>query len=290
MPLVRIICDGGGRLGFGNLRRSATLGAEFKRRGFDVRVEAVSEQGRRLLPQSPSDNGEADLWLLDIPYNGDAWVVGGREHKRPVAALDFQGDESPDLVVSLFPRGTWRGAGAGGKHHLVGLAYAIIDPAIVRISPAPIGKGVLVVIGGGDRDGLGERAALALYERGWSVTLIDGPLAASTLPNLPPEIVRSSCPPDLAIRMASSAWGVTSGGGAMLEMMCLGKPVHILPRTAHEWALAQFVYQRGAALGIGLEAITSMDGRNCQAVSSRARVLVDGQGACRIVDAVMTLL
>ena len=77
MPLVAIICDGGGAFGFGNLRRSATLGAEFKRRGYRVSVKAVSERARGLLPEFPADQGEADLWLLDVPYNGDTWVAGG---------------------------------------------------------------------------------------------------------------------------------------------------------------------------------------------------------------------
>jgi spore coat polysaccharide biosynthesis predicted glycosyltransferase SpsG len=289
MPLVRIICDGGKKFGFGNLRRSATLGVEFKRHGYDVFVEAVSEEGRRLLPSSPADRGEADLWLLDVPYNADAWVTRARHYGRPVAALDYEGDESPDLGISIFPRGTWRGKGAHGKYHLVGLAYAIVHPAVVELSPAPTGTGVLVIIGGGDADGLGEQAALALHQQGCAVTLIEGPLAAATLPNFPGEILRLSSPSDLAVRMASCAWSVTGGGGAMMEMLCLGKPVHILPRTGHEAALAQFVLRHGAVLGVGLNSLgppkASLD-----SISEQARTLVDGRGMQRIIEAVAGLL
>jgi len=290
MPLVVIICDGGGTFGFGNLRRSATLGAELKRRGYGVCVKAVSERARSLLPESPADQGEADLWLLDIPYNGDAWVAEGRRHNRPVVALDYEGNADPDLVISIFPRGTWHSDGASSRRHLVGLDYAIVEAAIVALSPAPPGQGVLVLIGGGDNQGLGECAALELNKRGCAVTLIEGPLAATTMPRLPPEIVRLSSPPDLARRMASCAWSVTGAGGAMLEMLCLGKPAHVLPRNPHEEALAQLVFQSGGVLGISLETLGLPDAAARKAVSAQARALVDGKGVGRIVDAVADLL
>ena len=146
------------------------------------------------------------------------------------------------------------------------------------------------MIGGGDDRGLGERAALTLNELGCLVTLIEGPLTATAMPRLPPEIVRLSSPPDLARRMASCAWSVTSAGGAMLEMLCLGKPAHVLPRNPHEEALAQLVFQSGGLLGIGLETLGLPDAAACKAVSAQARGLVDGKGAGRIVDTVAGLL
>jgi spore coat polysaccharide biosynthesis predicted glycosyltransferase SpsG len=286
MALVQIICDGGGTLGFGNLRRSSTLAAQFKSRGYAVRVEAVSDDGRRLLPASPADGGKGDLWLLDLPYNADAWVEKARQEKRSVAALDYEGNNPPDLVISIFPRGT----SASAKRHLVGLKYAIIHPDIARRAPAPNGKGVLIVIGGGDRCGIGETAALSLHGQGCAVTLVEGPLAETTLPNLPTDIVRLSSSSDLPLRMASCEWAVTSGGGVMLEMLCLGKPVHVLPRTPHEQALACLVFEHGAALGVGFDALRPPSDELCRKTSLKARSLVDGRGADRIIDAVVNLL
>jgi spore coat polysaccharide biosynthesis predicted glycosyltransferase SpsG len=285
VPVVRIICDGGGPFGFGNLRRTATLAAEFKRQGYGVHVEAVSDQARWLLPPSPRDAGGANVWLLDIPYDADAWVDRARQSGLPVSALDFQGQAAPDLDISIFMRGT---APAVGQR-LVGLCYAIVGPEFAALAPAPPGHGVVIVIGGGDQAGLGERAALVLYDQGCEVTLIDGPLATIGTA-LPTTVRRLAAPLDLAARMASCAWGVTSGGGAMLEMMCLGKPIHVLPRTPHEAALARTVFDRGGLLGIGLESLRAPSAEACARVAATARDLVDGRGATRIVDAVGRLL
>jgi spore coat polysaccharide biosynthesis predicted glycosyltransferase SpsG len=283
---VRIVCDGGGSLGFGNLRRSATLASAFKSHGFKVRVDVLSDEGRRLLPPSPQDVQAADVWLLDIPYDADSLVIAARREKCPVAALDFQGGIPPDLVISIFRRGS---APVTGRQ-LFGLEYAIIRPEIARLAPAPAGGGVIVVIGGGDQEGVGERVALALDLQGSSVTLVDGPLAAIGPNPLPPQIQRVSSPPDLAARMASCLWGVTGGGGTMLEMMCLGKPVHVMPRTTHERALAQSIFDRGGVLGMGFETLAPPTSSQLARVSVAARKLVDGRGAQRIIEAVDTLL
>ena len=245
----------------------------------------MSVAARGLLPEAPHDDGDADIWLLDVPYNADDWVAQARARNRPVAALDFEGQSSPDLVVSIYSRDT---AKAGGRH-LVGLDYAIIRPEIAKLAPAHEGAGVVVIIGGGDQDGLGARVAGSLYGQGEAVTLIEGPLAACST-DLPPDVVRLASPSDLAARMASCAWSVTSGGTAMLEMLCLGKPVHVVPRTPHEAALAKLIFERGALLGIGFETlqVSAPDVRARTAVEARS--LVDGRGIERIVEAVGRLL
>jgi spore coat polysaccharide biosynthesis predicted glycosyltransferase SpsG len=286
VPNIRLICDGGGAFGFGNLRRSSTLAWEFKRRGFGVFVEVISEPAAKLLPVSPHDVDDADLWLLDIPYDADSWVEMARARRLPVVALDYQGGVTPDLVISVFSRGT---APAAAKQ-LVGLEYAIIRPDIAALSPAGSGHGVMVVIGGGDQDGLGEHAASLMHQQGCDVRLIDGPLSGPRSKDFPREIVRVNSPSDLASRMASCGWAITSGGGTMLEMMCLAKPVHVLPRTPHEEMLARSILGSGGLLGIGFESLTVPSSEACESVSERARSLVDGNGAKRIMEAVCQLL
>jgi spore coat polysaccharide biosynthesis predicted glycosyltransferase SpsG len=285
VALVRIICEGGKRFGFGHLRRSATLANAFKRNGFDVRVEPQSAEAISLLPASPSDKGDADLWLLDLPHDASHWVEDARRQKRPVVALDYIGTQAPDLVISIFHRGTV----PEGVCHLVGLEYAIIRPEIAALAPAPTGRGVIIVMGGGDQLGLAEQAALRLHALGFEVTIVDGPLA-TTNEILPPEVSRLPKPGDIAPVMASSAWGVTSGGGAMMEMLCLGKPVHVIPRTPFEAALAQLVFDKGGLLGIGLDRLQMPSEFCSRTISRTARTLVDGKGVDRIVKAIESML
>lgn len=129
---------------------------------------------------------------------------------------------------------------------------------------------------------------MRLHQLGCSVTLIDGPLAG--LPKPVPDVVdRVRSPIDLAARMAACAWGVTGGGGAMLEMMALGKPVHVLPRTEFENALARLVLAKDGLVGIGLESLSLPRADAAVRISASARRLVDGLGVERIVNAVEAL-
>jgi spore coat polysaccharide biosynthesis predicted glycosyltransferase SpsG len=262
------------------------LAWEFKRQGYNIRVEPISGLAASLLPASPQDPGDPDLLLLDVPYGSDEWVTAARQDRIPVVALDYQGSIAPDLVISIFQRGT----APAGANALVGLDYAIIRRDVLSLSPAPPGSGVLVIMGGGDQSGLGERAATILHDCGCKVELIDGPLASPGSQALPGGIARVRSPDDLAPRMAACDWAVTSGGGAMLEMLCLGKAVHVIPRTGHEKMLARSILERGGLLGIGFDSLRIPAPETKSQISSKARSLVDGNGAGRIVDAVRQLL
>lgn len=287
-----MIVDGGGRYGLGNLRRSLTLADCLRSRGHSIGFDALSNRARTLLPipkELPEKLGEgdviSDLWLLDLPYNGDVWVANARAAGRPVAALDFVGGQSPDLIVSVFDHGR----APPGSKHLVGLQYSIIRRDVVELSPALEGEGVVVIVGGGDATGLGENAAAHVSDLGNVVTLIDGPLTKITRV-LPTKIIRRKSPRELAILMARSGWGVTGGGGAMLEMMCLGKAVYVVPRTRSEKSLAQYMFAQGAILGVGLKSIENPSPEWMSDVAKKARALIDGYGADRIVQAVEALL
>jgi spore coat polysaccharide biosynthesis predicted glycosyltransferase SpsG len=282
---VRIICDGANKFGFGNLRRSSTLGAAFKSRGYQVSVDALSENARRVLPASPVDVGEPDVWLLDLPYNGDRWVNEARQKGKPVVALDYEGMVSPDLTISIFHRRV----APENVRQLVGLEYVIIRSEIRTLRPAESGHGAIIIIGGGDQDGIGEDAAVKVNDLGIPVTLIEGPLAEMRK-KLPPQVVRLKNPVDLPARMASSGWGVTSGGGAMFEMLFLGKPVHVVPRTLFEESLASLLAANGVLLGIGLENLRLPPANLCVEVSAKGRALIDGKGVDRIINAVEALL
>lgn len=285
MARIRIICDGGGSYGFGNLRRSATLTEYLRGAGHQVFVQALSDEAQRLMPISRGDDVPGDVWLLDLPYAADGWVANARVRKKPVAALDYIGSACPDLMISIFDHGH---APASAKH-LVGLDYAIIRRDVYELAPASTGESVVVIMGGGDQNGLGAQAARRVADAGQAVTLVEGPLAAMT-DELPPMIKRRRDPSDIAELMAGSEWGVTSGGGTMMEMMCLAKAVHAVPRTPLEVSFALNVLSQGAILGVGLDGLKVPSEEARQKTSQRARQLVDGRGTSRIAAEIQKLI
>ena len=72
----------------------------------------------------------------------------------------------------------------------------------------------------------------------------------------------------------------------MMEMMCLGKAVHVIPQTMAELNLAKLIYNKGALLGIGLDTLCMPSLGEIARVGARARELVDGRGIDRIIGLV----
>jgi spore coat polysaccharide biosynthesis predicted glycosyltransferase SpsG len=90
--------------------------------------------------------------------------------------------------------------------------------------------------------------------------------------------------------MASCAWAVTTGGTTMLEMLCLGKAIHVVPRTEAELAFAQRFAAQGALLGLGLETLQTPAQDLIQTCQQRGPQLVDGKGCERIAFEIESLL
>src|SRR4051812_5544266 len=101
MSSIEIWFDGGGRYGFGNVRRSRELGEMLRRRGHAVRFVPRSVEAAALLGCEPGKEHPPTLGFLDLPYAAEAAVLEARRRGMAVVALDFDGTEPPDLVVSL---------------------------------------------------------------------------------------------------------------------------------------------------------------------------------------------
>lgn len=281
MISVRLICDGGREFGYGHLSRSSTLAETLRQRGHHVSISPISEDAKRLLSSTSEPAFSADVWVLDLPYSGDEWISHARDVKARVVALDFIGTGAPGVSIDIFPREDV----AAGERRLIGLKYAIIKSDIRSLAPAENGDGVLIVIGGGDSEDIGVDAARHLNEAGCDVTLIEGPFA-DTRTKLPAQIKRLFNPPRLAELMASCEWAVTSGGTTMMEMMCLGKPVHVLPRTGLETRLAEIVFEQGGVLGVGKDTLIAPSADARGKASQSARLLIDGVGVDRVADVI----
>lgn len=283
MSTISLWFDGGDLYGWGNIRRTLELGARLARRGHRIHWHPLSERAAGLARIEPSTlPPTADVAILDLPYAGDTTLAAARALSRRTLALDYAGDTAPDLTVSLQ---AVRALPTRARH-VVGIEYAIIREELRRAAPDPASAGgVLVILGGGDRSGLGEAVLDRLVGKVSGLTVIDGPLSA-TETTAHPQVHRLRQPTDLPQRMAGCSWAVTTGGTTMLELLCLGKAVHVVPRTPEETRFAERLHSVGALLGVGLASLQTPTLSAIARCESLGPSLVDGAGCERIASLV----
>ena len=281
---VELVCDGGPQIGYGHIRRSLTLADALRRIGINSHITGISDDAKSFIPLQPRMEHLADVVVLDSPHGLDQRIKSARDRGQRVIALDWFGEIEPDIAIVIYPHSNVRAR----LRSFIGVEFQIIRPEIANTRRPCEGDGVVVLLGGGDLLGQGHLAANQLAQLGLRVTLIQGPLATNRELSDLYEVVVD--PPDLPSRLAASAWLVTNGGSCMFEAMCLGKATLVLPQTPAESALANFLFERGGLLGVGMEYLKAYDEKRCSVIASRASALVDGQGANRVAKIVQDLL
>jgi spore coat polysaccharide biosynthesis predicted glycosyltransferase SpsG len=285
---IEIVCDGGSRWGLGHLRRSQTLAHALSARGHDVRIRPLSDEADAQLDTAltraeRAGGGHLRVRVIDLPYEGDQQCEAAHGSGAAVVGLDYQGESDPDVSIDLHPRDSAPRA----RSRLVGLDFAMIRPDVVRAAQRTR-QGVVVMLGGADVTHSSDTVAVRLQEAGEDVTVVRGPAAR---PARSAGAYRTlQAPPNVADIMASAAWAVTNGGTTMLEMLCLGTAVHVLPQTADEDAFARYVLRQGGLLGVGLADLSPPTPEQRRAATERGPVLVDGRGAARVADVVEGML
>jgi spore coat polysaccharide biosynthesis predicted glycosyltransferase SpsG len=221
-----------------------------------------------------------DVVLLDVPYCGGEEVIRARALGAKVIALDYEGDEAPDVVVSLQDG---RRMPIQTRRH-VGVEFAIIRSEL-RAAKGAVSKSgdVLVLVGGGNSEGLSNEIASRLHEV--SLCVVQGPNAETLQPERKNIRVLQN-PSRLPELMSGCRWAVTSGGTTMLEMLYFGKAIHVVPRTAAETKFAQGFLRKGALLGMGLEKLREPAEDQIFSCERRGPELIDGCGAQRIAQIV----
>jgi spore coat polysaccharide biosynthesis predicted glycosyltransferase SpsG len=281
---IEFITDGGPEYGLGHLWRSAALSKFLEGRGYSTRIQVINKLQKAKIDTGSGFKGPADLWIIDLPYPGDSWVRQAEALGIRTLALDFDGSENPDAIISIVDR---QGV-TQCSQRFAGLEYAIIRQDILEIDSSPKGNGILVCIGSGDIKGKGEAIAKFLAGGMEDVTLVLGALQ--------PKPSKHNCsfetvwnPSDFAVRLANCRWAVTNAGSLMMEMMCLGKAVHVIPQTLQEEELANIVLSKEGILGVGEQTLQVPDPWKIEKVARRARELIDGRGKKRIATIIEEL-
>lgn len=213
-----------------------------------------------------------------------------------VAAVDDLGlDLEVDLAiepVSALPAGS----AAKARTRLVGLAYALVDPALRERPTASIDavRTVLVTTGGSDAAGIGSSMAGALAAALPAVRIeaVAGPWGADEAqPGV--HIVDGSA--GIAGNLAAADLVVTAGGVTLLEALALGRPVIVIQTADNQRHYVNAVVRADAAIkadpaGIA-DAVSTLaaDVARRRALSAAGRALIDGRGPDRVAEALLAL-
>ena len=277
---IEIICDGNDVLGFGHIKRSSSLKECLEQKGFLVNLRVISKDDLN------SQNNKSLLRIVDLPYPKDDLINEANKINIPCIALDYFGNAEPDLTISIYEHNFPQPKGK----RVSGLEYAIIRDSIKRADKEKQNKTALVMIGGADINQSGDSIALKIASHETNVNLVRGPFnkSSSNLKNRFISIYKN--PSNIDNLMSSSIWGVTNGGGSMMEMMSLGKAVYVVPQTKEEETIANYIYKHDGILGVGIESISVPSEEIITRVGKKAASMIDGNGLHRILEHVIEII
>lgn len=261
--------------------------------------------------------GAVDHYRLDDGYQqvlrstGLRWLQFGNLQHRHGLRADLVHDASPGVTADHYAE---RAQLPDGGHWLTGPAYALVGEAFQaerRRLPAPAAQPVrraLLCFGGGDDRGAALAALAWLEAAGFAGTRVV--LTTRLNPHLPAleECARQSPRIELHVDnwqpaplMAGCQLALSAGGTVLYELACLGVPTAITCIADNQQAPARFWQAAGLATLLGhlsdlraappVAALQDLiaDANLRLALSRQLRSAVDGQGARRVMDALLEL-
>lgn len=286
-PLVEIFCDGNQQVGFGHIRRSSSLAEQLIKDGIDVRLSGLSARARTMLPAPEYVGRKASIVVFDSFTGIDTLIQEAIECRQITVTLDWFGETVPDVNIAVYPHSEVYAK----QTAYIGFEYILIRDEITSLrweKPIRRSGNVIICIGGGDMLAQGHIASRRLSEQDIDVTLVQGPLSNKTDISLGYRVLDN--PPRYPRLLAECDWAVTNGGGSLFEALCLGKAVFVLPQSDAEMKIAEFVLDKGAILGIGIDNLRVFLPDELIHVAESGVKLVDGRGAERISSIIKGLL
>lgn len=314
--------DAGQHRGYGHVMRSVTLGAEFHRQGWTVRLlgEGINDFLRRRAEsygievqslgtavgcEQDAERVSAagsDLVLIDGYEFGDDYFGFLDDHGRGYAVIDDNGPTAPHgarFIVNqnvhatraLYPH-------VSAERLLLGPRYCMIRNEVqaahaARSSSSTTDMSILVAIGGTDPLGLNQVIASTLSDLCDVEVVV--PLAS------PPGSARRA-EADIAVDLAGSSVAVIGGGSTLWEACFLGVPCVALVVADNQIAAASMAHDMGVAIVVDCRthtpvseigaAVTDLldSSARREQMSAAGRRLIDGQGAGRIVECAESLM
>jgi spore coat polysaccharide biosynthesis protein SpsF len=296
--LALIHCDGGGKFGYGHVKRMTALAralrdregigclfalngsddaaGPIRRAGFDVAMLHGASDLETLI-----DANQPDLLLLDSREGPDHAALARLKRRVAVTAVIDDGDDrrlAADFAYYPPVPGAfaldWQGAATLAR---IGWEWALLGvgssaPSSRRAAARPT---VLVAMGGSDPAGLTLRAGKALAALGSGIRvrfvigggMADGAQAARALVGLNSNYETVEGAEDLATEYASADLALCAFGVTAYELAAFGVPAIYLGLTADHAASASAFVDAGLGISLGVAADVT-DAAMAEAVSS----------------------
>lgn len=321
--ILLLRADADPKTGLGHVMRCLTLGREWTRRGGrailmtatpaeSIRARAASF-GISLHEIGSAHPDPADAASLKNvgAADPDAWIVvdGYRFDEKYLSAARATGARvlaiddgvrltryDADLVLDQNLGAESRDYGAPS---LLGTRYALLRPEFaertrVKRDFPPEARTLLISLGGGDTSQIVTETleALGATAAGLDITVVVG--AACPDPRVPSG-VRVVRDPDLPALMESADLAILGGGTTSWEAAYMGLPAVYTPSAENQRPIARALAAAGAGLCVedasALAAAVSglrRDAGRRAALAANAGALVDGLGACRVRDKMLS--
>jgi len=261
---------------------------------------------RKALAQKLANN-TVDWVIIDgYDFRGTSWRTQVNIENARLLMLDDIGDQVFTADAVLNPNGTnqdyYLVRGINAELWMLGSEYALIEPVYIAPKEKKLNevlKRVLVVFGGADKRQMTPKSVDSLLEIDPTLQLdvVLGPYSTwSDLPVEQTNLVFHYAPAGLAELMLQADLIVTAAGSTAWQACAAGCPSIVVQTVDNQAQIVATLLKSDAALLVGAEklnsgladavkALRSVEAR--EAMVQKARRLVDGKGARRVVDAMV---
>jgi len=267
--------------------------------------ESPSDDAVHAILAHKLDNTDVDWVIIDgYRFRGDSWQVQINEAQARLLMLDDIADQAFSADAVLNQNGTdpdfYATRGINADHCLLGTQYALIEPEYIapgdKLINADLAR-VLVVFGGADRRQLTSKSVAVLLELKPSLQLdvVLGPYSSWVdPPNDQSRVVFHKAPAGIAELLRHADLVVTAAGSTAWQACAMGCPSVAVQTVDNQAQIVATLQTSQAALiadanrldtelRYAVEVLRPMEVR--KVLVQRARDLVDGAGASRVLEA-----
>ena len=225
--------------------------------------------------------------IIDTPTISNKILINYKNASKFIV-FDWFKKFVPDYNISIYEHSKIEYS----KKKFVGFDYVNIRPEIINlpIKNKKKEKKFLIVIGGGDIKNQGLKIAKIMDQKGFSVSLMKGPLCKYNDLFLKKSNLKYHENAKNFPKILNSYNNIiTNGGTCLFESIYLNKNVYVLPQTIKEKNIAQYFYNKKLILGYGYMNISNFNFSKFNILNKNNK-LVDGKGLERVGNIISKIM